>query len=85
MALALSAGMYATPIVYPASALPAKASFLLWINPMAGIVLDYRRVVLEGLPPDWQHYGIYTTMAVVAFVLGLKFFEKTKKSFADVM
>ncbi|MBI2809651.1 MAG: ABC transporter permease [Candidatus Melainabacteria bacterium] len=45
MALGLSAWMYATPIVYPASALPANLQFLVWINPMAGIVTDYRRVL----------------------------------------
>jgi ABC-type polysaccharide/polyol phosphate export permease len=52
---------------------------------MAGIVLDYRRVVLQGLPPDWHHYLAYTLVAVMAFFVGFKFFQKTKKSFADVM
>jgi lipopolysaccharide transport system permease protein len=85
MALALSAWMYGTPIVYPASALPESIKFILWINPMAGIVLDYRRVVLEGLAPDWQRFAVYTTMAFVVCLLGFVFFEKTKKSFADVM
>lgn len=85
MALALSAWMYCTPIVYPPTALPAKLHFMLWLNPMAGIVLDYRRVVLEGLSPDWGHYAAYTSLAVVMFFLGLKFFEATKRSFADVM
>jgi lipopolysaccharide transport system permease protein len=85
MALTLAAWMYATPIVYPATSLPANFKFLLWLNPMAGIVLDYRRVVLEGLAPDWYHYGTYTLVAAVVFFAGFKFFEKTKKSFADVM
>lgn len=85
MALALSAWMYGTPIVYPATALPESIKFILWINPMAGIVLDYRRVVLEGLAPDWQRFGVYTTVAFIVCVIGFTFFEKTKKSFADVM
>ncbi len=85
MALGLSAWMYGTPIVYPATALPEKIQFILWLNPMAGIVMDYRRVVLEGLAPDWQHYGAYTAMAVIVCIIGFKFFEATKKSFADVM
>ena len=85
MALCLSAWMYGTPIVYPASALPENIQFILWLNPMAGIVLDYRRVVLDGLPPDWPHYAVYTAVGIIAFLLGFKFFEGTKKSFADVM
>jgi lipopolysaccharide transport system permease protein len=85
MALGLSAWMYGTPIVYPATALPEKIQFILWLNPMAGIVMDYRRVVLEGLAPDWQHYGVYTAVALVVCIIGFNFFEGTKKSFADVM
>ncbi len=85
MALGLSAWMYGTPIVYPATALPEQIQFILWLNPMAGIVMDYRRVVLEGLAPDWQHYGVYTAVALVVCIIGFKFFEGTKKSFADVM
>jgi lipopolysaccharide transport system permease protein len=85
MALGLSAWMYGTPIVYPATALPEQIQFILWLNPMAGIVMDYRRVLLEGLPPDWGHYGTYTATALVVCLIGFKFFEATKKSFADVM
>jgi len=85
MALLLSAWMYATPIVYPASALPKKIDFILWINPMAGIVMDYRRVMLEGLAPDWAHYASYTAIAFVVCIIGFKFFQGTQKSFADVM
>lgn len=85
MALGLSAWMYATPIVYPATALPEPARFLLWVNPMAGIVTDYRRCLLDGLPPDWPHFAMYAIAGLILFVIGLNFFEKTQKTFADVM
>ncbi|MBS2000630.1 MAG: ABC transporter permease [Candidatus Obscuribacterales bacterium] len=85
MALGLSAWMYATPIVYPATALPENLQFLIWINPMAGIVTDYRRVLLEGLAPNWPVYASYTAVAVIVWALGYGFFQKTKKSFADIM
>lgn len=83
--LALSAWMYMTPIVYPASALPDKLKFLTWINPVAGIVTDYRRVILEGQPPDFTHFALYTSVGVVLLFAGYYFFMKTKKTFADVM
>jgi lipopolysaccharide transport system permease protein len=85
MSLGLSAWMYATPIVYPASSLPPKLQFLIWINPMAGIVTDYRRVLLEGLAPNWPVFAAYTTVSLCAWCVGYWFFQKTKKSFADVM
>ncbi len=66
--LALSAWMYMTPIVYPASALPDNLKFLTWINPVAGIVSDYRRVILEGRLPDFGQYAFYYIYFTYSFL-----------------
>jgi lipopolysaccharide transport system permease protein len=85
ISLGLSVWMYATPIVYPATSLPPSFHFLLWINPMSGIVADYRRILLQNLPPDWTTYCVYSAAAVAMWFIGFAFFAKTKRSFADVM
>jgi lipopolysaccharide transport system permease protein len=85
MSLLLSTWMYASPIVYPASSFPPHLQFMIWINPMAGIVTDYRRVILEGKPPDWPLFATYTAVAAVCWFVGYFFFKKTKRSFADVL
>lgn len=85
MSLLLSTWMYASPIVYPASSFPPHLQFMVWINPMAGIVTDYRRVLLEGHPPDWPLFASYTIFASVVWFAGYYFFKKTKRSFADVL
>jgi lipopolysaccharide transport system permease protein len=85
LALVLSAWMFTTPIVYPASSFPANLQFVLWLNPMAGVVSDYRRVILEGHMPYWPMYCTYTAIGVFVALFGFTFFYKTKRSFADVM
>jgi lipopolysaccharide transport system permease protein len=85
MTLTLQTWMYLTPIIYPMDKFPHSIAFLAWINPMAGMVNDYRRVLLENLPPDWNHYFVYTAMAVAIWSVGYFFFCKTKRSFADVV
>jgi lipopolysaccharide transport system permease protein len=85
MSLALSAWMYATPIVYPETSLPANFKWLSFVNPMSGIVSDYRRILLEGLSPDWTRFAIYTSLALVSWFVGYYFFSKTKKTFIDIM
>lgn len=85
MALGLSAGMYLTPIVYPAERLPENLRFLLWVNPVSGMITDYRRLVLEGTLPELIPYLAYTTISMVVCALGFHFFFKTKNSFADVV
>lgn len=85
ISLVLSTWMYMTPIVYPANAIPANLHFLCWLNPMAGIINDYRRVVIEGLSPDWHNYAWYSALALLFWWVGFNFFSKTKRAFADVM
>lgn len=85
VSLALQAGMYATPILYPSSSVPKEYQWVLALNPLAGIIDDFRRVMLEGVMPDWSGMVIYGAVSFLIFGLGLAFFLKTKKSFADVM
>lgn len=85
VSLALQAGMYATPILYPSSSVPKEYQWVLALNPLAGIIDDFRRVLLEGAMPDWSGMLNYGVVSFLVFGLGLAFFLKTKKSFADVM
>lgn len=85
IALALSAWMYMTPILYPPERLPEHLKFLLWINPMAGIITDYRHVIIEGQLPNFGWYAVYATVSLVVCFLGFSFFYKTKHSFADIV
>lgn len=85
VSLALQAGMYATPILYPSSSVPSEYQWVLTINPLSGIIDDCRRVLLEGHSPDWSRMAVYSTCSILICCLGFLFFMKTKKSFADVM
>ncbi len=85
IALALSAWMYMTPILYPPERMPEHLQFLLWINPMAGIITDYRRVIIEGQLPNFTSFAVYTAVSLAVCFAGFTFFHKTKRSFADVV
>lgn len=85
MALALSAWMYATPIVYPADRLPEEWRWLSWVNPISGMISDYRHLILEGKIPEFVPYVSYSVVAILFCAGGFYFFHKTKDSFADVM
>jgi len=76
--------MYATPIVYPLSIVPAKWRWAVSLNPMAGIVEGYRSAVLTGV---WQTDALLISIAVTAVVLvsGAFYFRKLERTFADVV
>jgi lipopolysaccharide transport system permease protein len=77
--------MFATPIIYPVSVVPEKLRPFYLLNPMAGIIDGYRRVIIQGLPPDWQYVGIATVVTLVVLVFSYKYFKKVEMKFADVI
>jgi lipopolysaccharide transport system permease protein len=77
--------MFVSPIFYPATALPEKFRYFLYINPLTPVIEQTRDVLFWGKPPDILMLGIYwIVMSVIAW-MGFAWFQKTRKGFADVL
>lgn len=76
--------MYATPVVYPASMFPEQWRWVLFINPMAGLIEGFRSAFL-GRPFDMLGISISMAVAIVIFVSGIFYFEKMERRFADII
>lgn len=85
IALVLMAWMYLTPIIYPESLVPAPYRSLISMNPFTPLVRNYRRVLIEGLPPDWTGLAYFAAFAFISFMVGYWWFARTRKNFADVI
>jgi lipopolysaccharide transport system permease protein len=76
---------FLTPIFYPLSVVPENLRWLLRINPLSTIVEQTRMIFLYGQIPDFHAcLGLFIVSCIV-FQLGLAWFAKTKKGFADVL
>lgn len=84
--LLLQLWMYATPIVYPLSVVPGqlRAAYFV-LNPMAGLIDGYRRVLVRGLPPDPVAVVLSTASALVTLLVCYRIFKLLEREFADVM
>lgn len=76
---------FMTPIFFPIRAVPEDFRFIFHVNPLAIFVEDARRVVLWGMMPDWNAYGIGLGFSAVFCILGFVWFMKSKGAFADVI
>jgi lipopolysaccharide transport system permease protein len=76
--------MFATPVVYPASLVPAEWRWLLYFNPMAGII-DGFRVAFLGGSFDLRALAVSLAAAVLLFLVGVAYFEKVERRFADII
>ena len=77
--------MYATTVIYPLSAAPAKYKWLIELNPMTGIIEAFRYGFLgEGfLTKGTLGYSVIVT--VVSLIIGVLIFNKTEKNFVDTV
>jgi lipopolysaccharide transport system permease protein len=83
--LLLTAGMFVTPIMYPASMIPAQFQWWLAVNPLAALIQAYRRVFLEGGLPPLSSLLALTLVGGLVGLFGYAWFVKTKNGFADVL
>ena len=83
--LATQIWMYATPIIYPASAVPEWLRPFYFLNPMAGLIVSYRRVILQGLPPDTMAFGMAVGVSLLFLVVGYFYFKHVEGKLPDVI
>lgn len=83
--LLLTLWMFLTPIVYPASLVPARFKWVLDINPMTAMVDAYRAALLDDRLPSPVPMVIFAAVALTVFVSGHWVFTRAKPTFADLL
>jgi lipopolysaccharide transport system permease protein len=76
--------MYITPVVFPVSLVPQRWQWLLYLNPMTGLVEGFRAAFL-GKPFDIGGLLISFAIAVAMFAIGVAYFERVERRFADII
>lgn len=89
LSLALGFGvqlwMYATPVVYPLSQIPAQWQWLFALNPMTAIVETFRYAYLgSGAIQPWM-LGVSLGMTILVVILGIVLFSRVEKNFMDII
>jgi lipopolysaccharide transport system permease protein len=77
--------MYATTVIYPLSAAPAKYKWLIELNPMTGIIEAFRYGFLGEGVLTMSTLGYSVIVTVVSLIIGVVIFNKTEKTFVDTV
>jgi lipopolysaccharide transport system permease protein len=85
MPLLLQLWMFATPVVYPLSAVPQRFRGLYALNPLVGVIENFRRVVLQGVDPDFHSLTISAIVATILLPLTYLYFKRVEATMADVI
>ncbi|MBY0375609.1 MAG: ABC transporter permease [Bryobacteraceae bacterium] len=85
MPLVLQLWMFATPVVYPLSAVPPWLRTYYILNPMTGVIENFRRVVLQNTAPDMPSLLASTIFSLLALPLAYLYFKQREATMADVI
>lgn len=75
---------FASPVVYPVSMVPEAYRWIVSLNPMTGVIETTRALVADR-PVPWDVLSVSVACALVVFVIGLWYFQRTERRFADVI
>jgi lipopolysaccharide transport system permease protein len=77
--------MFATPVVYPISRIPARFQWIIALNPMAPIIELFRYSFLgAGTIIPWQ-IGLSIGNTLIILFIGIILFSRVEKSFMDTV
>ena len=76
--------LYITPVVYPLSLIPESWRWLVALNPMTGLVEAFRHAFL-GDPFNVYTSVVSVLVAIAMFILGISYFSKVERRFADIV
>jgi len=85
MTLIMQLWMFASPVVYPLSRIPGRFRGLYVLNPMVGVLENFRRVVLQEASPDLRLLGISFAIATILLLASYSYFKMEEATMADIV
>lgn len=76
--------MFASPIIYPLSLVPQKWRWALALNPLTGIIENFR-AALFGRAFDWPLLGSSAAITLAFLVYAAYSFRRMERTFADIV
>jgi lipopolysaccharide transport system permease protein len=76
--------MFVSPIIYPTSMLSGKLKLLVSLNPLTGIIENFRASLL-GRPFNWTSLAISAVITLLLLLYSAYSFRRMEKTFADLV
>ena len=77
--------MFASPIIYPLSMLPAKWQWVLMLNPLTGIIQNFRVALFGNQNFEWKSLAASAVITLLVLVYSTFSFRRMERHFADIV
>lgn len=72
-------------IFFDISRMPESIQGYFWLNPMATLIGMYRKLLLEGVAPDWQQLALVTAFSVLIMLLAVWLFQRFDRVYPKII
>ena len=79
----LSLGVFASPILFTPEMIPEGYRWLLWLNPMTPIVMDFQSIVLAGRSPAADTWPVLAAWVLVLALLANRLIDRSAEQLVD--
>lgn len=77
--------LFITPIIYPSSIFPERFRWLLALNPLTGLIEAFRYALVPTQSVDWNVLWLSLAATTAIVTMGVAYFRRTEKAFADIV
>src|SRR5258708_28426056 len=83
--LLLQLWMFATPVIYPLASVPARWRTLYELNPMVGVIENFRELILHSGAPEFQSLLTSAVFSLVLLFVSYLYFKRVEATMADII
>lgn len=77
-------GIFITPVFFPVDLIPERLHYLMYINPMAGVIEGFRWCIMGGAF-DYVRYLPVLAVVLFVFITGIFYFYKEEENIAELI
>jgi lipopolysaccharide transport system permease protein len=85
MPLLMQLWMFASPVVYSLKSVPEKWHTLFMLNPMVGILENFRGVILHGTLPNFRSLIVAAVISLILLPISYIYFKHAEATIADII
>ncbi len=77
--------MFASPVIYPVSIVPEKWRWVLMLNPLTGIIENFRIALFADRSFEWKSLAVSAAITLVVLIYSAYSFRRMERGFADIV
>jgi lipopolysaccharide transport system permease protein len=85
MPILLQVWMFTLPVVYSLESVPIRFRKLYLLDPIAGLIENFRRAVIRGAAPDLANLALSGVTTTVCLALAYAYFKSCEATMADII